>query len=121
MDGFDSHGGSGSLHISTDVIEKIVHHAALEVEGVKGVAPALTGARMLLEKISPTKAIVVELKNDVADVEVSLVVAYGVKIPDLCEEVQKNVKTSVQNMTNISVARVDVVIVGVVPDNEPAE
>lgn len=113
MDGFDSHGSGGSLQISTEVIEKIAQHAALEVEGVAQVRSATTTAKTLLDKLAPPKAVSVEIKNDVADVTVSLVVAYGTKIPEISERVQQNVKDSVQNMTSISVARVDVVITGI--------
>ena len=119
MEVYDSHITGGSLQISSDVIEKIARHAAMEVEGVHSVVPAMSGARSLLDKIAPVKPITVELKNDVADISVSLSVLYGTKIPELSERVQRNVKDAVQNMTSISVAKVDVVVAGLV--NEPGD
>lgn len=113
MDGFNSHAAGGSLQISYEVIEKIAKHACLEVEGVASLEAVSTGAKVLLDKIAPQKPIRVELNNDVADVEVSLVVKYGTKIPELSEKVQQNVKDQVQNMTNITVGRVDIIITGV--------
>ena len=41
----------------------------------------------------------------------------GSKIMPLCEKVQENVKQTIQNMTGITVARVDVLVVGLA---EPA-
>lgn len=114
MEVYDSHMTGGSLQISSEVIEKIARHAAMEVEGVRDVVPAVSGPRSLLDKLAPTKPIMVELKNDVADISVSLSVAYGTKIPELSERVQRNVKDSVQSMTSISVAKVDVVVAGLV-------
>ena len=119
MEGFNSHNSGGSLQISTDVVEKIAKHAAMEIEGVRGVMPAVSGAKSLIGRIAPTKPITVELKNDVADISVSIQVEYGTKIPELSEKVQQNVKESVQNMTSISVARVDVVVAGLAVEEKP--
>ena len=74
----------GSLQISTEVIAKIARLAALEVDGV----------------------------SDVATVTVHLTVVYGSKVMPLCEKVQENVKQTIQNMTGITVSRVDVLVVG---------
>ena len=41
-----------------------------------------------------------------------LTARYGTKIMPLCEKVQENVKQAIQNMTGITVARVDVQVVG---------
>lgn len=112
MDSFDSRSSGGSLQISTEVVEKIARHAALEVEGVQDVAPCISGAKAMLGKITRQKAVQIELKDDVADVEVSIIVAYGVKIPELSERVQQNIKDAIQNMTSISVAKVDVIVAG---------
>lgn len=112
MDSFDSHSSGGSLQISTEVIEKIASHAALEVDGVCEVAPPVSGAKAVWGRLTQPKSVQVELKDDVADISVSIVVAYGAKIPEISERVQQNVKDSIQNMTSISVARVDVIIVG---------
>ncbi len=121
MDIQDTRNNGGSLQISTDVIEKIAQHAALEVEGVCRVKPAApTNTKTLLDKIAQPRAVTVELNNDVADVTVSLVVSYGAKIPEISEKVQKSVKEAVQNMTSISVGRVDVVVTGLSAETESA-
>ena len=113
MDVLDSRNTSGSLQISTEVIEKIAQHAALEIKGVVQVRPANTVAQTLLDKITQPKAVVVELKNDVAEITVSLVVTYDTNIPEISEKVQKNIKEAVQNMTSITVTRVDVIVTGI--------
>ena len=40
-------------------------------------------------------------------------------IRDRAEKVQENVKSAVQNMTNVTVSRVDLVIAGLAPAAEP--
>lgn len=113
MDEFNSHDYSGSLQISSEVIEKIARQAVLEVDGVANVAPIIPGARSLLAKLPYSRPINVEIKNEVADILVSIVVKYGAKIPDLSARVQQSVKDAVQNMTGIMVGRVDIVVNGV--------
>ncbi|MDL2252982.1 Asp23/Gls24 family envelope stress response protein [Ruminococcaceae bacterium OttesenSCG-928-I18] len=118
MDGVSSNAVEGSLLISSDAIEKIARHATLEVEGVADVRTLGSATGSLMGVISASKPIMVEINNDVADVEVSIVVYYGVSIPEVSEEVQKNVKSSIQNMTTITVGRVNVTVVGILPGGE---
>lgn len=113
MDVINSHHACGSLHISSDVIKKIATQACMEVEGVKAVAYAASAGKTIIDKLSPPNPIQVDIKDDVAEIEVSLLVKYGTKIPELSERVQQNVKNSVQNMTSITVGQVNVLITGV--------
>ncbi|MBQ7858812.1 MAG: Asp23/Gls24 family envelope stress response protein [Faecalibacterium sp.] len=104
----------GSLQISTDVIAKIAKCAALEVEGVADVACGnQRKMKELLEIVSLQPPVEVEMHDGIAEITVQLVVNYGTRIPAISEKVQENVKSSVQNMTNVAVGRVNLVIAGV--------
>ena len=109
---------NGSLQISTDVIGKIAKLAATEIDGVVDVCAGSAGMRSFLGKVNLQKPVSVELLENVAEITVS----YGSQIPAVCEKVQENVKSAVQNMTSITVARVNIVVVGVLQEPElPAE
>ena len=110
-----------SLHIASEVIEKIAGLAAMEVEGVVATNAGNTGMKTLLNKIVPQNAVRVEMKDNVADVTISIVVKYGAKISEVGEKVQQNVKASIQNMTQISVAKVNIVVAGVAMEKTQAE
>lgn len=113
---------NGSLQISTDVIGKIAKLAATEIDGVVDVCAGSAGMRSFLGKVNLQKPVSVELLEYVAEITVSLTVRYGSQIPAVCEKVQENVKSAVQNMTSITVARVNIVVVGVLQEPElPAE
>ena len=113
---------NGSLQISTDVIGKIAKLAATEIDGVVDVCAGSAGMRSFLGKVNLQKPVSVELLENVAEITVSLTVRYGCQIPAVCEKVQENVKSAVQNMTSITVARVNIVVVGVLQEPElPAE
>lgn len=111
----------GSLQISTDVIAKIARLAALEVDGVREVKACPYSMKSLLGRLATPKPVEVTLQDEVAEITVNVTIAYGARIPALSEKVQQDVKASVQNMTSITVSRVNVVITGVgveMPDGE---
>ena len=102
----------GSLQISTEVLAKIARLAALEIDGV---AEVTTGGSQNVRGLLGRTGLVLE--DGIATVTVHLAAVYGSKIMPLCEKVQENVKQTIQNMTGITVARVDVLVVGLA---EPA-
>ena len=103
----------GSLQISTEVIAKIARCAALEVEGVAEVSCGTQNKKLkaLLEaSIQPPVA--VEMRAGTAELTLHLIMASGARIPAVAEKVQENVKSAVQNMTSVTVSRVNLVIAG---------
>ena len=121
MDVTNSSTIGGSLQISTDVIAKIAKLATLEIEGVKEVSTGPMGVKSLFNKVNLQKPILVQLTDDVAEITVNIMVRYGYKIPQLCEKVQENVKSSVQNMTCITVSKVNIVVTGVAQETAGPE
>lgn len=108
----------GSLQISTEVIARIAKMATMEIEGVQEVSAGGMMVRSLFGKANLQRAVAVEMSDGVAELTVSMVVKYGTKIPPVCEKVQENVKTSIQNMTGITVSKVNIVVSGVAPEEE---
>lgn len=103
----------GSLQISTDVVAKIAHLAAMEIDGVADVSAGnAQSVRGLLTKASLNKPVTVEIQDGVASIVVRIVAQYGICIMPVCEKVQESVKQAVQNMTGITVSRVDVIVAG---------
>ena len=103
----------GSLQISTEVIAKIARCAAREVEGVAEVSCGTQNKKLkdLLEaSIQPPVA--VEMRDGTAELTLHLIMASGARIPAVAEKVQENVKSAVQNMTSVTVSRVNLVIAG---------
>ena len=103
----------GGLQISTAVIEKVAKIAAMEVEGVYDVSVGSTGVKGVFAKTNLPKAVEVNMYDGVADITVHVIATYGYKLPAMCREIQQVVKASVQNMTNITVSKVNITIAGV--------
>ena len=112
----------GSLQISTEVIAKIARCAALEIEGVAEVSHGKQGktVKELLEMASIQPPVTVEMRDGTAEITLELIVRYGTRIPTMAEKVHQSVKSAVQNMTNVTVSRVNIVIAGL-ETGEPAE
>lgn len=112
----------GSLQISTEVLGKIARCAALEVAGVAEVSCGSQNRKVkdFLERANVQSPVTVEMRDDTAEITLHLVVAFGARIPSVAEKVQENVKTAVQNMTNVTVSRVDLVIAGLAPAQDAA-
>ena len=103
---------AGSLKISQDVVASIAKFATLEIDGVDSVSTGNIGVKGLITKTNYVKPIKVELSDGVVNVEINVIVKHGVKIPDLAAAVQQNVKSAIQSMTGLAVARVDVIVAG---------
>ena len=113
----------GSLQISTEVLGKIARCAALEVDGVAEVSCGNQNKKVkeLLERTNVQAPVTVEMREGTAAITLHIVVAFGTKVPAVAEKVQENVKSAVQNMTNVTVSRVDLVIAGLAPAEEVPE
>ena len=112
----------GSLQISTEVLGKIARCAALEVAGVAEVSCGSQNRKVkdFLERANVQSPVTVEMRDGTAEITLHLVVAFGARIPSVAEKVQENVNTAVQNMTNVTVSRVDLVIAGLAPAQDAA-
>ena len=111
--GFSEYESSGR-QISTEVIGKIARCAALEIDGVAEVSCGKQNKKLkdLLEASSIQSPVTVEMRDGTASITLNLMVSFGARIPAVAEKVQENVKTAVQNMTNVTVSRVNLVIAG---------
>lgn len=104
----------GNVNISDDVIGIITSIAAAEVQGVSGLSGTLT--ENMSEKLglkSYSKGVKVELDQEKVVVDLTLIVEYGTKIPDISWQVQENVKNAIESMTGLSVAAVNVHVNGI--------
>lgn len=111
--------GVGSLHIADEVLALIAGIAATEVEGVIKMSGNITNE--LVSKLGVknlSKGVKVEVENDTVDVELSLVLKYGISIPKTSAEVQQKVKSAIETMTGLNVAGVNIRIVDIVMDEE---
>ena len=82
---------SGTITFANEVLEIIVGVAACDIPGVAGMSGGLKdGIVEMLGKKNFTKGIkVTRDENNVVSAEIQIIVEYGVKVPEVCEDVYK--------------------------------
>ena len=104
----------GEIRVSEEVVAIIAGIAATEIEGVSSMAGNITNeivSRLGMKNLS--KGIFVEVMDEEIKVDVALNIAYGYAIPEISAKVQERVKSSVENMTGLTVAVVNIRIASV--------
>lgn len=101
---------SGGLGINTEVIEKMVSIAALEVEGVAALSNRTLDIKGAMNGSAPLKPVKVTAQKGAIDINVYISVKPGFKVKTIAEAVQTNVKDKLQDMTGNAITRVNVLI-----------
>ena len=104
----------GEVKIADEVVAIIAGLSATEVEGVSSMAGNITNeivSRLGMKNLS--KGIFVEVLDDEVKVDVAINIDYGYSIPDVSSKVQEKVKSTIENMTGLTVAVVNVRIASV--------
>ncbi len=102
----------GSLRISKDVISTIAINATREIEGVAGIAPLTTNIKNWITKKQSAMPmpVSISLREEVAAIDISVILKANVNIPEVCRNIQVAVKEAVQSMTSINVSKVNVTV-----------
>ena len=104
----------GTVRIADDVVALIAAFAAMEVEGVSGMAGGLdmdTVSRGGMKRLGRT--VKVEVGAEGVRVDLSIELVYGCSIPETCSKVQSKVRTAVENMTGLEVLDVNIRVAGI--------
>ena len=105
---------SGNINISDDVINIITSIATSEIEGVSGLHGSFTEDIVgIFGKKNQSKGVKVQIDEQVVILDLSVVVDFGVKIPDIAWKIQENVKSAVESMTGLTVKEVNIHVHGI--------
>ena len=105
---------ASNIKISESVLETIVKTVIGEIPGV---ARLCTRSNWPLDRIldrPQSHRVVGKVDGEAAQVDVTVVLAYGCKMKKVCLEIQEKVKEAVQDMTGIAVSRVNVNVADIV-------
>lgn len=105
----------GAVKVSDEVIATIAGIAATQVDGVAGLSEGIVNgiAKLFTGSHQAPKGIKVELENEEVNLDVSIIVKYGISIPEIAAKVQENIKKAVENMTGLKAVKVNLYIQGV--------
>lgn len=111
----------GSIDISNEVIASIVGGKAVECYGIVGMASRQQVRDSIAEILGHenyAKGIVVREDNGVLDVDMHIIVSYGVKISEVAQNVQSTVKYTLENTLKLKVNSVNIFVQGVRFNND---
>jgi len=107
------------VNISDDVIGIITNIAASEIEGIRLAGTLAGDIAEILGKKNMTKGVRVEINDeDEVEVDLNIVVDFGIVIPEIAWKVQESVKTAIENMTDLKVISIDVNVQGINLDKD---
>ena len=115
--------GYGQITINNNVIAIIAHEVAKKVPGVAELQGSLVdGLAGMIGKTPKDKGIRVEKENEeFLTIQLTVVVEFGIRIPDICLKLQQDVKSAVEDMSGQKVYSVDVIVQGISTPSSEAE
>ncbi|HDG5471408.1 TPA: Asp23/Gls24 family envelope stress response protein [Staphylococcus aureus] len=110
----------GKIDISNEVIPSVVGGKAVECYGIVGMASrqqVRDGIAEILGHENYAKGIKVTENNGVVDIDMYIIVSYGVKISEVANNVQSTVKYTLEKSLNVSVNSINIYVQGVRVNN----
>ena len=105
----------GSITIDKEVISQYAGSVATECFGIVGMAGVnmKDGLVKLLKMDSMTRGIVVTMENNKLTLDFHVIVAFGVSILAVSENLISNVKYKVEEFTGIEIEKINIFVEGV--------
>lgn len=103
----------GTITYANEVIAIISGIAANEIEGIAGMVTSGGFGDIIGKNRNITRGVKVEVGTEEVSVDLYTTVEYGQPIQKVASEVQENVRKSIESMTGLHVARVDIHVQGV--------
>lgn len=106
---------NGEIIIENEVIAQYAGHAALGCFGIVGMATISVrdGIAKLLKGDSVSKGVNVTIDNNNLSIDFHIIVAYGVSISAVCDNLISTVKYSVEEMIGMEVKGINIFVEGV--------
>ena len=104
----------GEVVIADEVIAVVAGLAAVEVDGVASMAGNAT--KELISKLGKkllSKGVKVDVLEGVVSIAIAINIKYGFNVMSVSKKVQEKVKATVESMTGLTVADVNVRVAGV--------
>ncbi|HEX3048621.1 MAG TPA: Asp23/Gls24 family envelope stress response protein [Bacillota bacterium] len=106
----------GTINISPNAIAMVAGIAAMQCFGVVGTASRTIQdgiSELLTGKDNLTRGIEVTIMDEQVEINLYIIVEYGVRIQEVAHNVIENVKYAVENQLGLQVSEVNVIVQGV--------
>ena len=105
----------GQITINEDVLLKVAGYAALECYGIVAMSSkrAKDGFVEWLGRENLTKGVRVNVTDGGIDIDLFIIVEYGISIVEVCNIIKSQVCYKIENMTGAKVRRVNISVEGI--------
>ena len=105
----------GTIFIAEDVMLKVVGYAALECYGIVAMSGkrATDGVVEWLGRENLFKGVQIRNVGDMLDVDLYIIVEYGISISEVCKTIVDTVRYKLESMTGVKVRKVGVSVEGI--------
>jgi len=105
----------GTIYISEEVMLKVVGYAALECYGIVAMSSkrAKDGFVEWLGRENLSKGVQLRSVDDMIDVDLYIVVEYGISVTEVCNSIKEVVRYKLEKMTGIKVRNVNITVEGI--------
>ncbi len=105
----------GTIYITEDVMLKVAGYAALECYGIVAMSSkrATDGLVEWLGRENLAKGVQIRNVDDALDVELFIIVEYGISIAEVCKTIVDTVRYKLESMTGVTVRKVSVTVEGI--------
>ena len=105
----------GTIYITEDVMLQVVCYAALEGDCIVAMSSkrAKDGLVEWLGRENLSKGVQLKLVDDMLDVDLFIIVEYGISIAEVCKTIVETVRYKLESMTGVKVRRVNISVEGV--------
>ena len=105
----------GQITIAEDVLLKVAGYAALECDGIVAMSSkrAKDGLVEWLGRENLTKGVRINVTDEGIDIDLFIIVEYGISIFEVCKIIKSQVCYKIENMTGAKVRRVNISVEGI--------
>ena len=105
----------GTVFIAEDVLLKVVGYAALECYGIVAMSSkrAKDGFVEWLGRENLTRGVQIRSVGDMLDVDLFIIVEYGISISEVCKTIVETVRYKLEVMAGVSVRKVNISVEGI--------
>ena len=105
----------GTIYISEDVMLKVVGYAVLECYGIVAMSGkrATDGIVEWLGRENLSKGVQSRNAGDMLDVDLFIIVEYGISISEVCKTIVETVRYKLESMTGVKVRKSSISVEGI--------
>ena len=106
----------GNINITADAIASLTGELVNECYGVVGMASKRLikdSIAVMLRKENYSKGVVVRQNSEGIELDIYVIICYGVKIMEVVNEVQKKVKYELENMFDMEFTSINIFVQGI--------